>query len=170
MKKSERGITVSNENHIIIKDACILFDLIDLDLIDHFFEMDFIVLTTQAVIDEITDPRHSEIVIKHIDLGNISIDQFSNDGFIIDLYSEHKGLSLTDCSVIDLASRTGGILLSSDGSVRKISKKHNIDVHGLIWVVEILIESAVISQRKAIETLLRYLDINCRAPKKRLKA
>lgn len=161
---------MSNENNIIVKDACILFDLIDLELIDHFFELDFIVLTTQAVIDEITDPHQSEIVIKHIDLGNISIDQFGNDEFIIELYSEHKGLSLTDCSVIELASRTGGILLSSDGSVRIISKKHNIDVHGILWVIQKLIDYGIISVVSGCGKLSEYLDINPRAPKHRIYA
>lgn len=159
---------MSNENNIIIKDACILFDLIDLELIDHFFEMGFVVLTTQAVIDEITDPRQSEIVINHMDLGNISIDQFGNDEFIIELYSEHKGLSLTDCSVIDLAFRTGGILLSSDRSVRKISKDHNIDVHGILWVIQELIDHGIISVSNGCGKLSDYLEINPRAPKRKI--
>lgn len=161
---------MSNENNIIVKDACILFDLIDLELLDNFFEMDFIVLTTQAVLDEIKDPYQNKIVIKHVDLGNISIDQFGNDGLIIELYSEHKGLSLIDCSVIELAFRRGGILLSSDKSVRKVSTENKIEVHGLLWVIEMLVNSTVINRSKAVKTLIRYLDMNNRAPRKKVES
>lgn len=157
-----------NEKNIVVKDACILFDLIDLELLDHFFKMDFVVATTQAVIDEITNPHQSEIVTRHIELENISVDQFGNDVFIFSLLTEHKGLSLTDCSVIDLAHRMEGILLSSDKSVRKISKANSIDVRGIIWIIEQLVNSGIISANNGCDKLSKYIKINPRAPKKEI--
>ena len=161
---------MSNESKIIVKDACILFDLIDLDLLDLFFQLEYTVITTQAVIDEVTSPHQMKHIDIHLEQGNISIDSFGNDEFIFQLHNEYRGLSLTDCSVVDLAYRCNGILLSADKSVRKVSEKHQIEVHGIIWVITRLIDFGIISVNNGHKALTNYIKINPRAPKKSIQA
>lgn len=158
------SIRESIENNIVIKDACILFDLIQLDLMDAFFELKLEVFTTQAVVEEVTDTNQSKIVQKHIELENILIDSFGNDDFIFSLAMKNRGLSLVDCSVIDLAIRKRGILLSSDQSLRKVSESKKVEVHGILWIIYNLVIESVISKEIGINKLIEYKKINQRAP------
>jgi hypothetical protein len=68
---------VSDKKQIIIKDACILFDLVDLNLLGDFFQLGFIALTTPQVIGEITNETQWQEISKFVNDGHLQID---NDG------------------------------------------------------------------------------------------
>jgi len=136
---------------------------------DSFFELDLEVFTTQAVVEEVTDANQVSIIKKHLEQENILIDSFGNDDFIFSLALENRGLSLVDCSVIDLAIRKRGILLSSDQSLRKVSERKKVEVHGILWVIKLLVNNGIISVKGGEEKLLRYSEINTRAPQKEIK-
>jgi len=158
---------VSNEKkQIVIKDACVLFDLIDLNLMDEFYELNFSVYTSPAVIFEITNEYQLQIINRHIQEQNIIIDYLGNDEFTFSIFYETSGLSITDCSVIELAIRRKGIILTSDKSLRIESKKRNINVHGVLWIIEELVNELIISVDNGLEKLEKYYDINPRIPKK----
>ena len=160
---------MSSEDKIVIKDACILFDLIDLCLIDDFFCLNLTVLTTSLVLAEVTDPTQLSIVQKHLSEGSLRIDQMGNDSVVYSIFNDNAGLSLTDSSVLELASRTGGILLSSDKSLRNKSRVLGITVCGILWIIEQLINAEIITKEEAILKLNDYPKINPRAPLEDIK-
>ena len=51
----EKVLLASGKNEIVIKNACILFDLVDLNLLEDFFRLDLSAITTPQVIGEITN-------------------------------------------------------------------------------------------------------------------
>ncbi len=157
------------DKQIVIKDSCIIFDLIDLNLIDHFFQLDYIVMTTSLVVNEITDISQLMEVKKYIENGNLIKDQKGQFDSINEIYAECSGLSLPDCSVLELANRENGIILSADKSLRNESERRKIEVHGVLWIVKELISREVISAKQAIEKLSIYTTINERAPQKEIK-
>lgn len=161
---------MSNRRKTIIKDACILFDLIQLELLDSFFELDFLVYTSTHVLEEVLDTNQKSLINRHIQLKNLIIDDNFNDDFVFELRLEFRGLSITDCTLVDLAIRKKALLLTSDKSLGKVSKSFRLEVHGLLWVIATLKKNGIISAREAIKSLRLYCEINRRAPMKTIEA
>lgn len=160
---------MSNKNsQIFIQDACVLFDLIDLNLFEIFFQLGLTIVTTEAVINEIADETQLDLVNQKITLNRIMIDKDADDSLIFKFYEHYAGLSFADCSILELAIRKNGILLSSDKSLRNISVKLNIEVHGLLWIIILLVDNDCLTKEDAIEKLKEYMKINLRAPQKEI--
>ena len=157
---------MSDKKEIVIKDACILFDLVDLNLLEDFFQLEVIAFTTPQVIGEIKNEIQWTEIANSIESGKLQIDDTGNFERIVDIYDEHPGLSIADSSVLELAIRKDAIIFSSDGSLRKISKRKNITVRGILWIIEELHNKKIILAEQAIQKLNLYVTINQRpAPK-----
>ncbi len=150
---------------IIIKDSCILFDLIDLELMDSFFKLDLDVHTTEYVLFEVTDEEQILEVNKYVNSGKLNVDNNGEYESIQEIYNECKGLSFTDCSVLEFAIRTEGIVLSADKSLRNEIKRRKLEVRGSLWIIKELFEKNIITGNEALEKLELYSIINDRVPK-----
>lgn len=149
----------------MIQDACIIFDLIDLGLIGHFFELKLTVFTTPQVIAEITDPDQLEVIIAFIENGRLGVDRDGDFDKVEEIFNVTSGLSYTDCSVLELALRRNWTVLSSDLSLRKATKKNGLTVRGILWIIDELVRQKAMTTVGAIHALNHYLEINNRAPK-----
>lgn len=160
---------MSDKKEIVIKDACILFDLVDLNLLEDFFQLEVSAFTTPQVIGEITNEAQWGEVSKFIDNGKLQIDVEGKYETIAELFDEYAGLSIPDSSVLELAIRKNAIIYSSDGSLRKISIKRSLTVIGVLWIVEKLHDSGFLHKESTIEKLNLYEKINQRAPVNEIK-
>lgn len=160
---------MSDKKQIVIKDACILFDLVDLNLLGDFFQLGFIALTTPQVIGEVTNEMQWQEISKFVDGGQLQIDTNGEFEAIQKIYEEYPGLSIPDSSVLELALRKDAIIYSSDGSLRKISVKQGFTVRGILWIIENLHIGGSLSNEQAIEKLNLYEKINQRAPLNEIK-
>ena len=155
---------MSDKKQIVIKDACILFDLVDLNLLGDFFQLELIALTTPQVIGEITNEIQWQEISKFVDGGQLKIESEGEFEAVQKIYDEYPGLSIPDSSVLELALRKDAIIYSSDGSLRKISAKQGLTVRGILWIIEELHISGFLKKEQAIEKLILYESINQRAP------
>lgn len=160
---------MSDKREIVIKDACILFDLVDLNLLEDFFQLEVDAFTTSQVIGEITNEQQWDAVSKFINNGKLRIDDDGTLEAITKINDEYPGLSLPDSSVLELAIRKNAIVYSSDGSLRKASVKEDITVRGIIWIIAELHTLELMTSEIAIAKLNLYEAINQRAPIKDIK-
>ena len=156
------------KHKILINDSCILFDLVDLYLIQDFFQLDYKFYTTLEVIGEITDNNQLSEVKKYISNETLIVDSMGSFESIQSLFDEYPGLSFADSSVLELATRINGIVLSSDKSLRNISKRRNLNVKGFLWIIEELLDKKIISRNTAVRKLRIYPDVNIRVPIKEI--
>ncbi len=160
---------MSDKKEIVIKDACILFDLVDLKLLEVFFQLEVIAFTTPQVIGEIVDEEQQEEITKFINNRKLQIDNEGDLTVIANINGENPGLSIPDSSVLELALRKKAIIYSSDGGIRKISERKNLIVRGVLWIIEELYRKDFLDKQTAIEKLNLYESINQRAPLKEIK-
>lgn len=160
---------VSNKPEIVIKDACILFDLVDLGLLQSFFLLEVQAYTTPQVIAEITDEEQWLEISAIINNGSLKIDNEGDLSTISNIYDKYPGLSLPDSSVLELALRKRAIIYSSDGSLRKISVKNELVVRGILWIIEALYVIGVLTKEEAVDKLNLYESINQRSPLAEIK-
>jgi predicted nucleic acid-binding protein len=157
---------VSIEKTIVIKDACILIDLVDLDLLEAFYQLEVTAVTTGFVIAEILDEEQAVAVRKVVSDGKLTVYDDGDIAEITALTDQHPGLSFADCSVLELAFRVPGIILSADGSLRNEAKRRQLTVKGSLWVLNQLVEQNFMTKAECLVKLDLYPRVNSRAPKR----
>lgn len=158
-------MSASVKVEVVIKDACILFDLLDLELLANFYQLKLTVITRPEVIAEITDEHQLRQIQPYIDNGNLQIDGVDALETLIAIMEANPGLSLTDAAVLETATRRDAAILSSDKSLRNESTRRGITVRGLLWVLEELFNQGVLTLDAVLEKLTLYPEVNKRAPK-----
>jgi hypothetical protein len=161
---------VSTSKEIVVQDACVLFDLIELGLMHPFFELDLKVLTTIQVIGEIEDLEQLNIVNEFISSGKLGIDSTGLHEDINEILTNNSGLSFADSSVLALALRINGSVLSSDLKLRHATIRNKLTVRGVLWVLDELHTNNNFTTSETINRLKQYQNINDRAPRMEIKA
>lgn len=156
---------------ILISDANIFFDLININLIDQFFAVPEKISTTDFIISEIEDEKEKEIIETLIHNEKLIVKEFSQEEIqeIIKLRAATRKLSLQDCSVWYYAKKSNGTLLTGDKRLRREVEKDNIDVHGILFVFELILKYQLVSETEAISTLKELSKINTRLPQDKIK-
>lgn len=134
----------------------------------NFNGLDLFIETTPQVLEEIRDSGQLLIMNSLIDSGLLRVDTNGNIKDIVALLGKFRGLSFTDCSVIELAVRRQGNILSSDGGIRKCASKMKIPVKGVLWVIEEMVIKNIITLEEALSKLTIYPSLNDRAPLKEI--
>ena len=67
-------------------------------------------------------------------------------------------VSLQDVSVAHLAKRHGGILLSGDKRLRTKSAEAGIEVKGILWVLDMIVERKLLIPQRALNALEAILE------------
>lgn len=134
---------------LAITDACIFIDLYDLQVTSHFFSLDIEVHTSVDVFNEINNPQKQILSAYRLVDKLIVHNMDEADRNKIMSTSYPKSLSESDKSVIYLAAKLNALVLSSDKAVRNTAKKLAIECHGMLWIIDQLVEKEIITKADA---------------------
>ncbi|MBN2857448.1 MAG: hypothetical protein JXN63_03515 [Candidatus Delongbacteria bacterium] len=151
---------------IVINDANILMDLADLDMLDLLSSLEYEYHTTDLVIAEVDDERQQTEIDAFINKGKMIVRTFT-DIEIIKISaesSEYNGLSLTDRSVLHYSKETNGILMTGDGKLRRVAQNAELEVRGILFIFDQLVEKNVITEETAYKKLKELYAFNSRLP------
>lgn len=152
---------------LLVNDASILIDLLKLDLIEKFFELNCIFYITDFVLAEIQEENvaklHQYVQTKKLKKKTFDFKELYE---IQLLEIKHKALSIPDCSCLFFAKTLSANLLTADGALRKIANQHNITVHGILWILDEMVKTNIISSKTACKKLKTLMSINLRLPQK----
>lgn len=151
---------------VIINNANILIDLVHLDLMNEFIQLEIDLKTTDFVFEELNEDQKN-IISSFIDSRDIELiitEKEEDFVSIATLLENSSGLSFEDCSVWHYAHKLDGILLSGDGRLRKQATANGISVKGILYVFDQLLLKNLISFEYAIEKVEQLYEINPRLP------
>lgn len=163
---------------IVVNDTNVFIDLLDVGLLDEFFCLPWEIHTTDFVMLELLREGQKETVEVYETKGDLHVAEFEYDEFlkINNLYQKFKSrtnVSLTDCSVWYYAKLNSYTLLTGDRKLRNSALNEGVEVRGIIFVFDALVELEVISKSIACERLILLKKHNPRLPQneieKRLK-
>lgn len=139
---------------IIVNDANILIDLVDLKILPHFFQLEYEFHTTEMILDELF-PEQKEALVPYIETGSLIIDEITEDDLvaILNIRISKPNLSEQDCSAFYQAQKENAALITSDNTLRKFAQSNNLEVHGHFWVFDNLVENDLLTGSRAIEKL-----------------
>jgi len=146
---------------LYINDANILIDIVQLELIDAFFSLDFELYTTDFVFEEINEEQRKSLLSERLTI--LKSDETEIYG-IFELMESHRGLSFQDCSVWYYAREIGATLITGDGKLRKCALSSGLDVKGIIFIIEEIKNQKILQTTDCINKLEKLKSINCRLP------
>ncbi|MCB9230567.1 MAG: hypothetical protein H6581_02840 [Bacteroidia bacterium] len=151
---------------LVVTDANIFIDLVEMHLLASFFELKFEFFTTWEVLQELDEHDFQELLIAE-KYKWITIHSFlPSEVPSVNQPDVSKGLSYTDRSVLFLAEKIKGMLITGDNLLRKEAPKRNIEAHGILWVMEQLILQKILTPEAAIAKLRQLMTINLWLPAK----
>lgn len=143
---------------IIINDANILIDLVELEMLSDFFQLAY-EFRTNLILDELLVDQYQEL-IPFIESGCIIVDEISTDELveIMVIRATKPTFSEQDCSAFHQARKYNAGLITSDNSLRKFAKQNGMEVHGHLWVFDCLVESNIFTGSMAIRKLSDLIE------------
>lgn len=152
---------------IVISDANILFDILDSGLMGSFCELPFEKWTSDFVLQEINKPEQKSAIINAIRNKQLKEKSFTFEEItaLTELKEKNTHLSITDCSVWQMARTMRARLLSGDKKLRIVAEADGVKVSGILFVFDKLIEYGIIDSTLAIEKLKYLLSSNPRLPR-----
>jgi len=147
---------------VAVTDANIFIDLINLKLIQSFFEFDFEAHTSLDVLEELHD-HQKEVLLAYKSTKKLTVHILSPEDLdAMQTFTTSNKLSDADKSVIFVAHKEKAMLLSSDGPARKIAKEKNLETHGLVWLFDEFVQHKIISPKVACTKISELLTTNRR--------
>jgi len=141
---------------LLVSDANIFIDLERIGLLIEFSKLDIEISTSDFVFNELNEKQ--QIIVKSL---NIEIYTLEADELII-FFTEYKALgqvkiSSQDYSIYYFAKKYEASLLSNDKALRKFSNNNSVDVKGIFFILDLIIEHSQLSKndlRRSISLLL----------------
>lgn len=139
---------------VIVNDANILIDLVELKLLPHFFALEFDFLTTELVLAELFEEQY-QALFPYIDNGTLIVHEMTGED-LIEIYliqASKPSLSEQDCSAFYQARQHAATLITSDNTLRAFAKEQELEVHGHLWVFDCMVAANTITGTRACEKL-----------------
>jgi predicted nucleic acid-binding protein len=158
----------------LVNDANILIDLLKIDLLDSFFQLEYDFQVTDIAFAEIREENAADLST-FLENGLLTRQGFSFEELlqIQFLEVENPALSIADCSCLYLSRKVSATLLTGDAALRRVAEQNNIAVHGILWVLDEIVARGLISEKEARDKLILLMGLNLRLPanecRKRLK-
>jgi rRNA maturation endonuclease Nob1 len=135
---------------LAVTDACIFLDLIELQLSSEFFRLPIEIHTSLDVFNELYSEQ-KEFLKAYRSLDKLIVHNLSSQEKNRIREEKFPGsLSENDKTVIFLADKLNATVISSDKAVRNYAKSKAIEYHGMLWILDKLIEFKLINPHEAI--------------------
>jgi predicted nucleic acid-binding protein len=147
---------------LVIHDANIIIDLQVADLLGTFFRLALENHTSDLVLDELDQPISEQIAAHQIKIKNWTSLELVE--IALSQGVQPKPISIPDCSVLLLAQRLKGILLTGDANLRFCAEQTGVEVHGTLWIFDQLVAASVLPPVEAAKRLERLRESGRRLP------
>lgn len=147
---------------ILVSDTNLWIDLHRAGLTQLVFGLPFEFIATEFVLRELDTPNGSEL--QALGLQTVLLEG-SELLTLYDLKQSLNNSSLADVSSYYVAKREGWTLVTGDGAVRKAAQENDVDVRGVLWVLDELYDSEIASGAILACALETMLQAKARLPK-----
>lgn len=159
---------------IVVNDSNVFIDLLDVELLDFFFSLPWEIHTTDTVMLELTNEGQHDVVQQFVDNKRLRIATFDSKQLteIISMHSKLRdktNVSFTDCSVWYYAKSKQYPLLTGDRKLSSSASHDGVEVHGILYMFDALVEHGIIKANDAASRLRQLRLSNPRLPKEEVE-
>jgi len=132
---------------LVVSDTNIFIDLIRMGLLGDFFLLPFDISTVDFVIRELKKTGQKDAVMAFEARKKLTIVKFTMTE-IEDIYNLQQSaggnVSFQDCSIWFCAKKNSACILTGDKALTKNAKADQIEVHGLLYVLDQIVQNGVV--------------------------
>ncbi|MBW7863655.1 MAG: DUF3368 domain-containing protein [Candidatus Hydrogenedentes bacterium] len=146
----------------VITDANIWIDLHRGGLIAEAFKLDLVFKTPDLVAHEILSPSAASLKrhgLHVLELPGARVLE------IIQMARQYPRPSRPDLSALILALSEGAVLLTGDNALREAGKLEGVEVRGVLWLLNKMVEDQVVNGDRVVVALHQMLNGGSRLPK-----
>jgi len=154
---------------VTISDTNIFIDLIGIGLLDTFFSLPWEFHTTDMIIHELKEPVQRRKVVAYQHKNVLRVKKFDGKE-LSNLIAFHAkmcnktNVSIQDCSVWLYAQDNRYMLLTGDSKLKNAATRSGVDVHGILFVFDKLVENQLLTKEQATTKLKDLILLNPRLP------
>lgn len=142
---------------LLISDANIFIDLDRVGLLVEFSKLDIDISTSDFVFNELS--YQQQLLVKSLKINVHTLEPNELMAF----FTQYRGLgqikiSYQDYSIYYFAKKFNAHLLSNDKALRKFSNKNNIEVKGIFYILDLIIEQSSLSHTDLHTAIKKLLD------------
>jgi predicted nucleic acid-binding protein len=146
---------------ILVSDTNIWIDLHQSGLLETVFQLPHQFVTTEFVWRELRKPPGQQLT----DLGlGIEIINSTEIPTLFDLKQTLNNSSLADVSCYFVARERGWALLTNDGALRKSGHNAELEVRGILWILDELAQAQILSPAELADALDLMRSTGSRLP------
>ena len=139
---------------IAVKDANVLIDMAEADLLGLWFSLAIPTHTTDLVLDEVEQTGQRSQIVPFVSDNQLHIHSVTSADMIkTAILANDHGISPADASALLLSKRLKAVLLTGDGRLRKVASLQTVEVRGVLWVFDHLVEKGLLSSHDAARRL-----------------
>ncbi len=144
---------------VAVKDACVLMDLANAGLLDAWFGLGIETHTTDFVLRQVRQEEQWATIFPHVGGGNLKVHNLNEAELqqIVTGFRDSR-LGIEDHSVLFLARKLDAILITGDRQLRIRAGALSLEVRGILWILDQLVESGQIEAGVAANKLLQMID------------
>jgi rRNA-processing protein FCF1 len=159
---------------VVVSDTNIFIDLISVGLLDEFFHLPFEIHTTDFIIHELKKDTAPSVIRNYIASNQLHVKEYKGAelmklAIMKNRISDECNATIQDCSVWLYAYENGYSLLTGDAKLRRVAEKSDVDVHGILYIFDKLVEYGVIDYVIAKGKIDMLSEINNRLPMKEIQ-
>jgi predicted nucleic acid-binding protein len=147
----------------LILDTSICIDLYHGKLLKAVLQLQRKIVLPDVIIAELEEPA-GELLLKIGFIQEGTSGEETED--IIALRNEYANPSTNDLVALYLARRNACYLITGDNALRNAAKQEGVTVHGLLWLMDALVELEIINKSKASEALNSIIEAGSWLPKR----
>lgn len=154
---------------VAVSDTNIFIDLVEIGLLDAFFALPWEIHTTDMIIHELKVAEQKVRVEEYCSNGRLHVKEYTMKEMqtLIKFHAAQRQAaraSIQDCSVWLFAMENEYTLLTGDARLRNAVAKMKVDVHGIFYVIDKLVEMQLLSKENAADKLDKLKLLNPRLP------
>jgi predicted nucleic acid-binding protein len=151
----------------LILDTTVCIDLFNGGLLESSLQLPYDLVLPDVIVEELINPPGGELVkigYSVLPLRDEGVEQ------VLALRERHRKPSTNDLFAIVLAKLNSCPLVTGDESLRRAAKDEGLQVHGLLWVLDRLVDHHILSSLEAAASLEIILEKGSWLPKKECEA
>jgi len=154
---------------VIVNDASVLIDIHKAGILQVYSRAEFTLVLPDVVQKELRDMSDVNFEKLGFEIASLEGPDVLKVKSILD---KHSGISIPDTFALIVAEKlTDSILLTGDRRLRNIAVTRNVEVHGVLWILDQLFEQGLLTARVVLDVVRLFSeDPAVRLPAKLLSA
>lgn len=142
-------------------DANVWIDLDEGNLLGHVFDLGDELVIPDLVFTELESLEGALLVELGLSVLGLSGDQLND---VVRLAGAYSRPSPQDLSTLVLARKIEAVLLTGDGALRDAAEAEGLEVHGVLWILDRMVDGAILTEPEAVRSLKLITRAGSRLP------